>query len=258
MKFTQTKTNKQKELSTHVAWQHELISCLAKFSFSTCCRTGKSSSRKSVWVMETVLFCGVSDFSFLAMLTQQHATKSIVWRRDDRISQNSCACTQISQTDQQCSIFNVWKELTLCHLPPVYIQAGKTYCFWSWYSETIIICHPTLKSSHPKWHPSKWMSNEDKSAFWEQPPDWKELRPCVGECVKEAERWRRHDTGLRAEEQRVVVRRMNSDWRSAQWQLNDLRSVDSVSINQTALSRSCLLFFLPLPLALISSFVSNP
>lgn len=44
------------------------------------------------------------------------------------------------------------------------------------------------------------------------------------------------DTGLRVEEQQVVVRRMNSDWRSAQWQLNDLRSVDSVSINQTALS----------------------
>lgn len=38
---------------------------------------------------------------------------------------------------------------------------------------------------------------------------------------------------------RALVRRMNSDWRSAQWQLNDLRSVDSVSINQTALS--CLL-----------------
>lgn len=32
-----------------------------------------------------------------------------------------------------------------------------------------------------------------------------------------------------------LVRRMSSDWRSARWQLNDLRSVDSVSINQTAL-----------------------
>lgn len=52
------------------------------------------------------------------------------------------------------------------------------------------------------------------------------------------------------------MRRMNSDWRSAQWQLNDLRSVDSVSINQTALSRSPL-FFPHLPLALISSFVSE-
>lgn len=31
------------------------------------------------------------------------------------------------------------------------------------------------------------------------------------------------------------MRRMSSDWRSARWQLNDLRSVDSVSINQTAL-----------------------
>lgn len=41
----------------------------------------------------------------------------------------------------------------------------------------------------------------------------------------------------------MVVRRMNSDWRSAQWQLNDLRSVDSVSINQTALSRSPPFFF---------------
>lgn len=60
--------------------------------------------------------------------------------------------------------------------------------------------------------------------------------------MKEAGRWRRDDPGLRAEEQRLVVRRMNSDWRSAQWQLNDLRSVDSVSINQTALSRSPFFF----------------
>lgn len=163
---------------------------------------------------------------------------------------------QISYTNQQCSIFHVWKELTLCHPPPVYLQTGETHCFWSWYGETIIICHPTLKSSHPKWHPSKWISNEDKSTFWEQPPVWKELRPCVSECVKEARRWRMDDTGLRVEEQQVVVRRMNSDWRSAQWQLNDLRSVDSVSINQTALSRFPP--FLPLPLALISSFVSSP
>lgn len=66
--------------------------------------------------------------------------------------------------------------------------------------------------------------------------------------MKEARRWRRDDTGLKAEEKRVLVRRMNSDWRSAQWQLNDLRSVDSVSINQTALSRSPPFFFPHSPL----------
>lgn len=55
----------------------------------------------------------------------------------------------------------------------------------------------------------------------------------------------------------MVVRRMNSDWRSAQWQLNDLRSVDSVSINQTALSCSPPFFLsLFLPLDLISPCVS--
>lgn len=126
--------------------------------------------------------------------------------------------------------------------PPVCPQTGEVHCFGSQCGETIIICHPTLKSSYPKWQPSEWMPNEDKSSFWEQPPVWKELRPCVSEFVKEAVRWRRDDTGLQAEEQRVVVRRMNSDWRSAQWQLNDLRSVDSVSINQTALSCSPIFF----------------
>lgn len=55
------------------------------------------------------------------------------------------------------------------------------------------------------------------------------------------------DTGLRVEEHQVVLRRMNSDWHSAQWQLNDLRSVDSVSINQTALSCFPPIFF-PSPL----------
>lgn len=54
------------------------------------------------------------------------------------------------------------------------------------------------------------------------------------------------DTGLKEEEKRVVVRKMSSDWRSAQWQLNDLRSVDSVSINQTALSHTRLLLLLAL------------
>lgn len=77
-----------------------------------------------------------------------------------------------------------------------------------------------------------------KALFCERPPVLQELRPCVGDCVTEAWRWCRDDPGLKAEEKRVVVRRMNSDWRSAQWQLNDLRSVDSVSINQAALSRS--------------------
>lgn len=72
---------------------------------------------------------------------------------------------------------------------------------------------------------------------------WKELRPCVSNCVREAWGRCRDDTGLKAEEKRVLVRRMYSDWRSAQWQLNDLRSVDSVSINQTALS--CLPPFSP-------------
>lgn len=43
--------------------------------------------------------------------------------------------------------------------------SGKTHWFWSWCSQTIIICHPTLKSSHPKWQPSKWMPNEDESSF---------------------------------------------------------------------------------------------
>lgn len=140
----------------------------------------------------------------------------------------------------------------------VHLHTAETHCFWSRCSETIIICHPTLKSSHPKWHSSERMPNEDKSSFFrERPAVWKELRPCVGECVKGAWRWRGDDTGLRAEKRRVVVRGMNSDWRSAQWQLNDLRSVDSVSINQTALSHSRP-FFLFLPLALISAFVSKP
>lgn len=117
---------------------------------------------------------------------------------------------------------------------------------------------PHSRAAIPNDNPSGWMPNEDKSSFWEQPPVWKELRPCVSEFVKEAGRWRRDDTGLRVEEQRVVVRRMNSDWRSAQWQLNDLRSVDSVSINQTALSCSPTFFSLHLPLALISPCVSIP
>ncbi|TNN69280.1 hypothetical protein EYF80_020431 [Liparis tanakae] len=59
-------------------------------------------------------------------------------------------------------------------------------------------------------------------------PVWKEFHPCGGDCVNEAGRRRRDDTGLKAEEQRVVLRRMNSDWRSAQWQLNDLRVVLTV------------------------------
>lgn len=36
----------------------------------------------------------------------------------------------------------------------------------------------------------------------------------------------------------AVVRRMSSDRCSAQWQLNDSRSVDPVSVNQTALSNA--------------------
>lgn len=57
------------------------------------------------------------------------------------------------------------KSLRYVIHPPVYLQTGETHCFWSRHSDTIIICHPTLKSSHPKWHPSKWMPNEDKSSF---------------------------------------------------------------------------------------------
>lgn len=138
-----------------------------------------------------------------------------------------------------CTSLQWCKKTTTTHC--FFFGGGLFFClfvFWSRCGDTIIICHPTLKSSHPKWHTSEWMPNEDKSSSWEQPPVWKELRPCFSECVKQAGRWRRDDTGLRAEEHRVVVKRMNTDWRSAQWQLNDLRSVDSVSINQTALSRS--------------------
>lgn len=99
-----------------------------------------------------------------------------------------------------------------------------------------------------------------KAPFENSRPVWKELRPCGGECVKEAARGRRDDTGLKAEQQRAVVRRMNSDWRSAQWQLNDLRSVDSVSINQTALSCSPTFFFFFLlpPAPLGSNFCLCP
>lgn len=117
---------------------------------------------------------------------------------------------------------------------------------------------PHSRAAIPNDNPSGWMPNEDKSSFWEQPPVWKELRPCVSEFVKEAGRWRRDDTGLRVEEQRVVVRRMNSDWRSAQWQLNDLRSVDSVSINQTALSCSPTFFFSPSPFGSNFSLCIHP
>lgn len=41
-----------------------------------------------------------------------------------------------------------------------------------------------------------------------------------------------YDMGLKAVAQRVLVKRINSDWHSAQWQLEDLRSVEPVSVNQ--------------------------
>lgn len=122
--------------------------------------------------------------------------------------------------------------------PPVYHQSGETHCSSGLgavtQSSSVI---PQSSAAVPNDIPPSGCLMKTKALFENSPPVWKELRPCVSECVKEAGRWCRDDTGLSAEEQRVVVRRMNSDWRSAQWQLNDLRSVNSVSINQTALSR---------------------
>lgn len=116
---------------------------------------------------------------------------------------------------------------------------------------------PHWRAAIPKDTLQRGSLMKTKALFENSHPLWKELRPCASQCVKEAGRWRRDDTGLIAEEHRVVLSRMNSDWRSAQWQLNDLRSVDSVSINQTALSCSPTFFPSPL-LAKMSPFMPKP
>lgn len=73
------------------------------------------------------------------------------------------AFTQIYQTNQQFQcVRRSW--VTSFTLPCV---SGKTHWFWTWCSQTITICHPTLKTSRPKWQHSKWMPNEDKRSFFE-------------------------------------------------------------------------------------------
>lgn len=90
-----------------------------------------------------------------------------------------------------------------------------------------------------------------KVALWDQHSVTEGLRPRVGECVRQA-------GGDVRVIQRAVVRGMSSDRCSAQWQLNDSRSVDSVSVNQTTPSNVPLFFNAISSSALFSPPLSQP
>ncbi len=219
--------------------------------------------KKQVWkfiiqavclgVSKTLFFCGVIIFQITTVHKQLQ----------EKEKQKELTCNRV---ENHMPYTNISKQPAMLHFPCVksaYIMSSTPLCTSRLVKRIVFGLGAVKQSSFVIPHSRAAIPNDIPPSgclmktkalfffFWEQSPVWKELRPCVSECVKEAGRWRRDDTGLKAEEQRVVVRRMNSDWRSAQWQLNDLRSVDSVSINQTALSRSpCFfLFFFPsLPL----------